>query len=377
MRGLLFTRFLRISTEWKGTIFWLFSPILLTLLTIKLIGIWGEDTKIPIAIVVEEESELTRQLVNNIINISYLDVQFLDYGIAINELEKHNLDSVFVIATDYEKMIREGERDRLFEAYSSNRSYAYFPVLELITSFVQDDVSRSKAAYEVKDLYEEYEIKEAWNWNEIVQTSIEKQTSQQLLQTSFSYHGTMESIEDEVVPFFNVWAVWSLFSVISTFFLFDWLIKENREEVRIRWQYTKISLKKYAFANLLIYTFVLLILDSITLLIFHHFLDAKISASIYLSLIFFRIVINLIVFLFIQLFKQLFMYYVSSIGLTLLLFVLGGALIPIDGMIEGWHWVQYISPVNRLLHEQIAIEWFCILIVLLCIWTWKGDKVNA
>ena len=378
MSGILYTRWLRVKKDWKSLILWLILPFLLTFLTTILVGIWSEDSKIPIGIVVEEESELSNQLIETLKGVSYLDVKLLNEREALNELEKHELDSVFVLNNRYEEMIIDGKRNGLVESYSSNRSYAHFAVKELITSFVQGDVSRMRAAYEVRDLYFEYGTNEEWNWEEIVEASMEMQSSQELLQTNFSYQNqSVEVTDDELLPVFNTWGIWAFFSLISTFFIFDWVIKENRPELHIRWFFTSTNFKKFASISFVFYTVIMFIVDGVTIYLLSKLLQQPFTIDLWISILFYKLAIHLFAFLFVNLFKQSLMYYVSSIGVTLVLTLLGGAIIPIDGLLKEWSWVENLSPITSLLHEEIPYGWLLVLMMLFCIWYWKGAKLRA
>lgn len=375
MRGVLYTRWLRLRKDWKSHFIWLLLPILLTFLTTQLIGIWSEGTKIPIGLVVEKETNLSNQLIEKLKSVSYLDVKLLNEREAMNELEKHELDSVFVLHDRYEEIIMDGKRNGLVESYSSNRSYAYFAVKELVTSYVQDDVLRMRAAYEVRDLFREYGTNEEWNWEEIVEVSVEKQESQQLLQTSFSYQNhSVEVTEDNVLPVFNIWGIWAFFSLISTFFIFDWVLKEKRPDLHIRWYFTSINFKKFASMSFIFYTVLLLIVDGLTLYLLSKLLQQPLTFDLCTAILFYKLVVHLLAFLFVNLFTQSLMYYVSSIGLTLVLTLLSGAIIPIDGLVKEWTWVENLSPITALLQGKIPYDWIFILSGWFCIWYWKGDK---
>lgn len=378
LKGSLYARVLRIKKDWKSLIFLLILPFSLTILATKVIDFWGEESKIPIGLVVEDKSQLSSQLIKKLQDVPYLNVMLLDYLEAINELEKHKLDSVFVIDDHYEEMMMDGKRNQLVDAYSSNRSYAYFAVKELITSFVQEDVSRSKAAYEVRDLFKEYGMDEQWNWEEIVQASIEKQESQQLLQTNFTYQNQgLEIKEDPVLPIISTWGLWAIFSMFSTFFLFDWVVKEKRPELQIRWLFTTNHFKKFASFSFIFFTVIMIIMDGLSLMILSELLQQPIPSALWISLLFYKVVVSLLAFLWAILFKKPLLYYVSSIGFTLILTLLGGVIIPIEGLTKQWSWVENLSPMTGLLREEIPYGWLLILLGLFTIWYLKGDKSHA
>lgn len=355
-------------------------PVAFTIFTVQLVGSWSQDTKVPVAIVVEQKTELTNQFIKNVQKAPYLNVKLLDEKEALNQLKKHELDSVIILAKDYEELVKNGQNKRLIEAYSSNRSIAYFAVIELIKATVQDEVSRSKAAYEVKKLFEQYGTDEEWNWEEVVQASKDKQQSQQLLQTSFNYidkDTSSTNIVETTPMFFQIWGIWAFCMMISTFFLFDWVLKEKRKELQMRWIFTSYSFKKYAMYNLIVYTVLLLSIDAIGLILISAVLQESLNISTILSIFFFRIVVNLLAFLFAQLFRKQLQYYVSSIGMTLILILLGGGILPIEGVIENWHWAKNISPVHSLIIGEIPSFWLCFLLVMLLVWFGKGEKRNA
>ncbi|KGR91913.1 hypothetical protein CD30_03150 [Ureibacillus massiliensis 4400831 = CIP 108448 = CCUG 49529] len=165
--------------------------------------------------------------------------------------------------------------------------------------------------------------------------------------------------------------------MISTFFLFDWVLKEKRKEIQMRWIFTSYSFKKYAMYNLIVYTVLLLSIDAIGLILISAVLQESLNISTILSIFFFRIVVNLLAFLFAQLFRKQLQYYVSSIGMTLILILLGGGILPIEGVIENWHWAKNISPVHSLIIGEIPSFWLCFLLVMLLVWFGKGEKRNA
>ena len=169
---------------------------------------------------------------------------------ALHKLEQHELDSVFVIREGYADNILAGRRNQLIEAYSSNRSYAYQTVVETITSFAQQDAARSKAAFVIKQLFKDANMEDEWNYTEIIESGRERQQNEALLKSSFSYFD--KESEDRLnnrYHIVSVWGVWSLFAMMTVFFLFDWVVKENRPTMRSRWQFTTLSFGQYAWVR--------------------------------------------------------------------------------------------------------------------------------
>lgn len=374
MKIILSTRWMRVKKDWKSLLCWLLLPIVLTILLMKSVGAWQEEMTVPIALVVEEETELAVQLVSDIAGTELLNIQFMELEDALHKLEQHELDSVFVIREGYEEAILAGRRNQLIEAYSSNRSFAYLAVVETITSFAQQDVARSKAAFVIKQLFKDFQMEDEWNYTEIIEKSRERQQNEALLQSSFSYYDKEGTDDEQSLPLLQVWGVWALFAMITTFFLFDWVAKESRPDMRSRWLFTMISFRMYALGTLLLYTVVLFLVDMFTAILFSALFHETLSIQTVIALFAFRITINLLAFLLASVLRQLLMYYVGGLALSLLLIVVGGAIIPMDGFTRKWPWLEALSPVSSLLTGTIPVIWLLTLAALLGLWIVKGGN---
>lgn len=374
MTTILSTRWMRWHKEWRSLVCWLLLPIVVTVLLMKSVGVWQEEMTVPIALVVEEQTELVQQLVADIERVDLLHIYYLELDVALHKLEQHELDSVFVIREGYADNILAGRRNQLIEAYSSNRSYAYQTVVETITSFAQQDAARSKAAFVVRQLFKDADMENEWNYREIIDSGRERQQNEALLKSTFSYFDKESEAADQSLSLVSVWGVWSLFAMMTVFFLFDWVVKENRQIMRSRWQFTTLSFGQYAMGTFLLYTLLLVAIDLFAAGIFSILFDEKIAI---ISLVTFRITINLLAFLLASLFKQLFMYYVSGVALALLFAVVGGAIVPLEGLTRKWPWLEAVSPVHALLDGTIPVVWLTALVALSILWVWKGAKSYA
>lgn len=380
MRGLM-TRLpahcFRLQKEWKSIVGWLLLPIIMTVLVMEGVGAWQEDTKVPIALVVEEDTQLANQLVDELLNTELLAIHFMALSDALHKLEQHELDSVFVIREGYEENVLTNRRNQVIEAYSSNQSFAYQAIVETVTSLAQQNMSRSKAAFVIKQLFDDYGTVSDWDYDEITKKSRERQENNALLQTTFTYFNMEQEEKESSLPLLQVFGVWSLFTMISTFFLFDWVLKETRPEIRARWLFTSISFRRYGLGMLGIYTVLLSIVDFLTVAIFVALFDITLSLKLILSLLSFRLTVNLLSFLLASVYRKLFMYYVSGFAIALFFITLGGAIIPLDGILRRWPWIEKLSPVQSLLATSIPMEWLVALSVGLVLWIWRGGKVNA
>ena len=377
MKGILAIQSMRLRKEWKVLLTWLLLPVLLTLITFSALHKLGDESKVPIGLVVEEESSLSDALVQRIVDTDYLQINRLDLQEATDLLEKHELDSVFVIKEGYEEDILSNRRSHLLEAYSSNRSFAYFAVAESISSYVQEEATRTKAAFAIKDLYEKYGSSEKWNMQEIYETSKEKQDNKQLITTSFSFQWTPSKTANPSTSLLSVWGIWAFFQTIATLFIFDWIVKANSKLIRVRWTFTKISLKTYIVWNLLFYTVFIYLIDIITVYVLYFLNLASPSVPLFLALFGFRLTINILAVLLAKNFTNTFSYYISAVAISLILTICGGAFIPIDSIMRRWPWLEWFNPVYSLIHREIAFGFLSIIVIFLVLVLYKGGSPHA
>src|SRR5699024_1569843 len=150
-------------------------------------GVGGiqQDTKVPTGVVLEDSSDLAQELVESWETSSRLRGVRLEEDDALHQLEKQELDSAFIISEGYADHIRKGSRNRLITGDKADLSMAYSPVKELLLSYVQQATARSKAAYTVKQISENFTGDHDWTWDEIVNKSTEIQQKEDLLHTTF------------------------------------------------------------------------------------------------------------------------------------------------------------------------------------------------
>lgn len=368
MINIIKTRLMHISKSWLSLLFWLIFPSLITLIIISLTSTIQDDVKIPIGVVLEEETLLAIELFQSIADSPLLRVNKLTEDEAIDQLYKQKLDSVFIIQAGYENNIQDNNRNRLIYSYQSDLSFGYIPVSEMIISYVQQDINRSKAVHTVTDLFEEYDQKNNVSRNDIINKSKLIQAEQNLINSTFIFYNTQDKQNKDQKNLINPWHLWSVFALLSTLLIFDWVIKERRSQAAVRFVFMRVSLKAYLFRNFIIYTIILSLLDMITLITFNMVLGENASLSFLLTLLSYRLVITMLVFLFTLIFRNLYIYYASAFILTLLTAILSGALIPIDGIISYFPWINYVNPLKSFLSGEIFNIWLIYLSILMGIW---------
>ncbi|WP_170138764.1 ABC transporter permease [Oceanobacillus chungangensis] len=375
MMAILHTRLIHWKKQMLSILFWLLFPILATLAIVYGTNLIQQDSKIPVGIVAGDDSEIANTLYDSIKATPLIRVIDVTEAEARRLVESHELDSAFVIGDGYEQDVENGRRNRLITSYRSNLSFAYAPVSQMIISLVQQDTSRSKAAHTVIKLSNN--STEQWTWNEIVAKTIEIQREEDLLRTTFSFANTAGADNENHVSLWNTWALWALFSILSTLLLFDWLIKEKRAEILPRFAFIRFSYQDYLFVNVCLYTMLFFIFDLLAVIVFYTYLSEPISLSLIGAILAFRLLIIMGAFIFTLLFRNLYLYYSTAFLLALIIAVISGAIIPIDGITNRFGWVALLNPIQPFLHVDYISPWHIVCIIIIAIWYVKGGKSNA
>lgn len=375
MNNIILTRFIHLKKNWISFIFWLVLPLIGTLAIVLVTDELGKESKIPIGVVIEESNEQSLKLYQSIKDSPLLNVEKLNRNQALEKLEKHELDSVFIIKKGYESSIKKAERNRIITSYHSNLSFAYTPVKEMIISLVQQETGRSKTAYIVESLSKDYNQANRWTWGEIVETSEIVQEEENLLNSSFSYSEADDKIEKSNDTLINPWGIWAILSVLSMFFLFDWVVHERSDSTKQRFIFLKVPHSMYLLGNLIIYTLIFFAMDLITYFIIQALFIPK-YLNFILVLLSFKFMILLGTFLIALCFRNLFNYYSSSVLLTLIIAIISGAIIPIKDITSHYPILTWFNPFHAFLSEEITILWAVLFITLIMLWFIREETYN-
>ncbi|ASN05045.1 ABC transporter permease [Virgibacillus necropolis] len=376
MKSVIEARFLHMKKHWFSLLFWLLMPLMATIGITSILDTVQGDSKIPVGIVIEDDNKITKELYNEISSTSFIKARELTKDVALYQLKKHEIDSVFVIHSDFATQVREGNRSHIITSYQTNQSLAYTPVKEMILSYVQQETGRSKTAYIIRELADDYHSNSEWSWEEIISKSKEIQEDENLLQTSFSF-SRADSQSTEDIPLWNIWGIWSILSMLSTLLLFDWIVRENQSTVVPRFAFMGISFKGYLVRSLGFYSFSLILVDSITLYVFHSLHHVEINLSFIVGMACYRFVLLLGAFLLALLFKNIFRYYVISFAITSLTMISSGAILPITGVLSKWPWFTAINPLAPILTGSIINFWPGFLLIATIIWSVRKERHYA
>lgn len=376
MNNLIEARFLQMKKNWISLILWLLFPMAATISILSIADIVKDDSRIPIGIVIEESNKATNELMEEISSTSFIKINELSKDVALYQLNRHKLDSVFIIHNDFAEQIRKGKRNNIITSYRTNQSLAYSPVKEMILSYVQQETGRSKTAYIIQELAENYDSKLDWSFDEIISKSKDIQQEEDLLQTAFSFGG-VDSVKTNNSHLWNIWGIWGIFTMLSTLLLFDWVVKEHHSSVLPRFAFMRISFKGYLVSSLGIYSLLLVLMDIITVYVFHLVYLEQISLVFILGLLCYRLVLLSGSFLLAMFFHHVFRYYVVSFAITLLTLISSGAILPTGDLTSRWPMLTVLNPLEPLLSGEIINFWPAFLLLALIIWYLRKDRYYA
>ncbi|WP_068676408.1 ABC transporter permease [Oceanobacillus sp. Castelsardo] len=366
------TRFMHWKKQGWTLLLWLLLPMVSTIIFISTTELFQEDTKIPVGIVIEEETDLAINLYEAISSSPLIRVLDVTESEARQMVKSHDLDSAFVIEEGYEEEIRKGNRNWLITSYTSDLSFGYTPVKERIISYVQDAAGKSKTAHTVNRLGEKTNLQ--WTWDEIVNKTEEIEVQENLLHTNFSFQKEIELKENSPIAIWDTWGLWALISLLCTFFLFDWVIKERRTSLNPRYAFMFLSMRNYLLIQLLVYIFILYVFDLIAVYVFHLLLNEAINFTLICSLLMYRILITISAFLLAHLFTKTVSYYSFSLTVCLFLTVLSGVIIPIDGITSRYPWIEQLHPLSSFIEQKGVSVWYVPILLALIIWWLKGGR---
>jgi len=370
MKKTLQTRWLLWKKQIISLLFWFVFPSAMTVFVVSQITSIQDDVQIPIGVVLEENSEMTDDLFQKLEQTPHIRPIVLTEREAKQQLAKHELDSLFIIHKNYAKNIEKGNRNQLVTTYQSDLSFAYAPIRETFISYVQQDYTRAKTVQTIQQMKQAYAISDEWLALDIVNRSKEIENEQQLLAVNFAFAASNIKNETENKRLIDPWGIWALLSLLATFMLFDWVIKEKQSPVMKRLTYSQWTLKKFLWNNFLLYTGLLVLIDLFTILSFASIFQQTITIKFIGALIAYRLTINMTIFLMSQLFRKPFTYY--AVGFTIALFatIFSGVIIPVKGQV-----LQYIHPVIAFQEQNLFNSWLLISIIWFIGWSLrKGEK---
>lgn len=377
MKKTLHTRFILARKQWMSSLFWLIFPLGMTLLIMNQIGVVQDDIKIPIGLVIEDDSIATDQLIHAMKTKEHLRPIILKEQEALHELETHEIDSVFIIRENYEQKIEQGRRNHVIDAYDSDLSFAYPSVRETIISLVQQDYMLATTVQTIQQMAEAYNVDENWTAESLKHQSETIVEEQRLLDVNFSFAGESTSEQSKTSLLIDPQHLWMLLTTLATFMIFDWVVNEKKERAINRLIFTQLSIKNYLLNNWLIYTVLLFLFDCLTIYILSQTYSTFMNWKVILSLFFFRLMLNSCIFIISYFFNIPIVYYIFSFSGTLFLTVVSGVFIPIDGISQSIPLFSWIHPFVTFQANGYFNIWLVIGLSAMFIFYFRKEETHA
>ncbi len=375
MMRLLHTRWMHVRKQYKSFLFWLLLPLFASAVYVAVDTNIEDQLRIPVGIVMEEETPLLQELTDSMENLPLIEVNYISYHEAIHRLENHQVDSVFEFPAEYDEAILHNDRRGIVSHFTSNMSLAAIPVKESVVSFIQEQLNRSKAAIAVEDLFETHNLTPPPK-EDVKQTSKEIQESERLIETTFSTAGKQGN-SNETSAIISVLDVWIVVVLFSTMMIFEWVVQERNHPAFGRIPFTAYHPKQYILSQVCIYIGMFLVIDFVTFSVLVYGMDQTISLSMLIACLMFRITTVLGVFLLTLLFKQRFSYVLGALIVCVVLIGTSGMILPIEGIIRHFPLFASLHPLQPMMHGEIGLTWLLISMGLCFLWLFKKENIHA
>ncbi|GLO66798.1 MULTISPECIES: ABC transporter permease [Oceanobacillus] len=368
------TRLMQLKKRWLTIAFWTLFPFLLTWIIIETTEVIQDESKIPVGIVLKENTEMAHQLKENLQSSTFVEVMDITEAEAKRMVATHEIDSAFIIEKGYEDAILNGERNRLISSYTSNFSFGYVPIREMIGSFVQEDSGKAKAAQTILQLGEYLNTNNLPTTSEIIQKIQEVEISENLVYTSFQFQGEDDREGNTQNYLIKPWQIWGIFSLLSTLLIFDWVIRDRDTSMQSRFAFIRYSFKQYMLSNLLFYICFLYIIDILTAIGFYYLFQDQWQWNLPFVLLSYRVLITLIAFLIAICFQKYLIYYSFAFSFVLVVFLISGTIIPIEGLTQIVPWIDTLNPMYAFSEQELWHPLFILAAITLVFWYMKGEK---
>ena len=360
-----------------GSLLLFMFPLAASILIGTLLEKQQKELVIPIAIVDEDHSQFSREVIEKMKKQDMLVVHEVSSEEAHILLERNEVDSVFVIQPQFQEHLLKEEREATIELWTSPTSVASGIVQEVVASEVTKITSAILASNRVLQLYERKQMDGQSVWQEAYDYTLGQWEPEPLMTIHYvQENGVHEVKSDESttndVVFVPYLGIWSFFTMISCFVMSDWIVKE-RPTVFSRIMTTYKGLSSYLFQT----NCAVLLFHSaqafLSFSILSHFAWVERNLFLLVGMIFFVIFSTSLSILLASLISHLGSYYVASVLVALILSILGGSFFPITELSPSLETVTRWLPQQLLGTTDASQMWRMVLMMMGCsfiFWKW-------
>lgn len=323
-------RLLRFQKQYYSIVLWLILPFVLTLLLSTV-----PNKTIPIGIVDEDNSDLSQRFIETLQQQKAFTVIETNYATALQQLESHQLDSVFVIEENFKTLVTTQQKARLLTSISSNLSLFH----ESTSNIVLTTALQLVGQYATIDVIKSMQPDTAIDSNALIAKSTAYMKEKSILTTSL--HMTNQTAAHTTSSSF---LIWSLFATLSTLLASTWLIKEHNTALLLRAPFSNHTVTSYFLYHLTMYTVLFFVMDCLALYQF-----ANISWANITILFAFRLTISCLSACLALCCHSIIRFYQYSLLLMTLLLFTSGLWVPMP------YQLQLLQPQIALLQQSITI----------------------
>ena len=330
----------------------MFRPITLLLFVVPIVAAVGvgsllekqqKELVVPIAIVDEDQTDFSRNIINQMELQQRLVVKETSFNDADILLSRNEVDSIFVFKKGFQAHILDDKRKETIELWTSPTSIASGIVREVVASEVTKLTSSVKAANRVGKLYQQEKGMEAEVWKEAFEYTEDQLDPKPLMTINYVHEDRIAGTENKDVIFTSYLGIWSFFTMLSCFITSDWVVKE-RSILFPRMMTTNIGLASYLrqTSGAYILFHVLQAACSLCILGYFHLMDS--TFLLYFGMVLFIIFTTAISMWTASRMRHLGGYYVTGSLVAFVLAIAGGSFFPIGDISPTFEFLSLWLP---------------------------------
>ncbi|MEW4265789.1 ABC transporter permease [Priestia megaterium] len=205
-----------------------FLPLIGTIISSSFLEKVQTDSKIPVALVDQDHSNMSKQVVNRLQKTTEIQFLSLNEEQARKQLAKNKIDSIFLFPNGFQQEVEAGNYQGVIDLLTLPSSVATEAVREVVASEVTRLTTNVKAANEVRFLYKVYHIQAGPDlWKEAYHYTDSQWKPKPLMTIDYEVQGTKKHTKQGSVQMTGYVPLWGFFTLLICCITSDWMIKER------------------------------------------------------------------------------------------------------------------------------------------------------
>ncbi|MBZ6489114.1 ABC transporter permease [Priestia aryabhattai] len=205
-----------------------FLPLIGTIISSSFLAKVQTDSKIPVALVDQDHSNMSKQVVNRLQKTTEIQFLSLNEEQARKQLAKNKIDSIFMFPNGFQEEVEAGNYQGVIDLLTLPSSVATEAVREVVASEVTRLTTNVKAANEVRFLYKVYHIQAGPDlWKEAYHYTDSQWKPKPLMTIDYEVQGTKKHTKQGSVQMTGYVPLWGFFTLLICCITSDWMIKER------------------------------------------------------------------------------------------------------------------------------------------------------